>query len=61
VAALDCVAVDNATEPKFLSNQRAVTIRAMQALKERNNNLSEVELATNVVAAHNAHSGCREK
>jgi hypothetical protein len=36
VAALDCVAVDNATEPKFLSNQRAVTIRAMQALKERN-------------------------
>jgi len=38
VAALGCDAVDKATEPKFLSNLQIVTIRAMQALKERNQN-----------------------
>jgi hypothetical protein len=54
VAALGCDAVDKATEPKFLSNQYVVTIRATQALKERNGNLSDAELAAKVVAAQNA-------
>jgi hypothetical protein len=54
VAALGCDAVDKAEEPKFLSNQRVVTIRAMQALKERNSNLDDTELAAKVVTAQNA-------
>jgi hypothetical protein len=51
VAALGCNAVDKATEPKFLSNLQTVTIRAAQALKERNENLSEPDLTAKVIAA----------
>ena len=54
VAALGCDAVDKATEPKFISNQQTVTIRAMQALKERNKNLSDPDLTAKVIAAQNA-------
>jgi hypothetical protein len=53
VAALGCHAVDKATEPKFISNQQTVTIRAMQALKERNKNLSAPDLTAKVIAAQN--------
>jgi hypothetical protein len=54
VAALGCDAVDKATEPKFLSNLQTVTIRAAQALKERNQDLSDSDLSAKVVAAQNA-------
>jgi hypothetical protein len=54
VAALACDAVDKATEPKFISNQQNVTIRAMQVLKERNKNLSDPDLTAKVTAAQNA-------
>ena len=42
-----------ATELKFLSNLTTVTIRAAQALKERNPNLSEADLKNKVIAAQN--------
>jgi hypothetical protein len=45
--------VDKATEPKFLSNLMTVTIRATQALKERNSNLSDKDLANKITAAQN--------
>ncbi|WP_438278563.1 hypothetical protein [Nitrobacter sp.] len=54
VAALGCNAVDKATEPKFLSNLHAVTIRAIQALKERNQNLSDADLSAKMIAAQKA-------
>jgi hypothetical protein len=44
VAALGCNAVDKTTEPKFLTNFHTVTIRAAQAVKERNPNMSDAEL-----------------
>jgi hypothetical protein len=50
-AALGCDAVDKATEPKFLSNLQTVTIRATQALKERNQYLSETDLAAKIIAS----------
>jgi hypothetical protein len=54
LAALGCDAVAKDTEPKFLSNQQTVTIRAMMALKERNKNLSDADLTAKVIAAQNA-------
>jgi hypothetical protein len=54
VAALSCDAVDKATEPKFQSNLLTVTIRATQALKERNQNLSEADLSAKIIAAQNS-------
>ena len=53
VAASGCDAVDKATELKFLSNLRMVTMRATMALKERNPNLSDADLASRVIAAQN--------
>ncbi|GAB1715251.1 MAG: hypothetical protein NTAFB05_02930 [Nitrobacter sp.] len=53
VAALGCNAADKATESKFLSNLQAVTIRAIQALKERNQTLSDADLSAKIVAAQN--------
>jgi len=53
-AALGCDAVDKTTEPKFLSNSQTVTIRAMMALRERNPDLSDSDLAAKVTAAQNA-------
>ncbi len=54
VAALNCNAVDKATEPRFLSNMLTVTIRATQALKERNQNLSEADLSAKIIAAQDS-------
>jgi hypothetical protein len=53
VAAIGCNAVDKATEPKFLSNLMTVTVKATQALKERNSNLSDKDLANKITAAQN--------
>jgi hypothetical protein len=56
VAALGCNAIDKATELKFLSNQQTVLIRATQAFKERNANLSDAELTAKIIAAQNTTS-----
>jgi hypothetical protein len=54
IAAVECKSVDKTTEPKFLSNQLTVTVRASQALKERNPSVSDADLAAKIVAAQNA-------
>ena len=51
VAALECGAIDKTTEQKFLSNQMSVTIRATQALHERNPTLSDTVLKDRLIAA----------
>jgi hypothetical protein len=53
VAALDCGGIDQASEQKFLSNQMTVTLRAAQALKERNSSLSDADLTSKVLALQN--------
>jgi uncharacterized membrane-anchored protein len=53
VAALECRAIDKATEQKFLSNQMTVTIRATQALKERNSTLSDADINNKLLVGLN--------
>jgi len=48
VAALECDGINKATEEKFLSNQLTITIRATQALKERNPDLSDSDVTTKI-------------
>jgi len=56
-AAKDCDAIDPATETRFLSNLSAVSIRAAQALKERNPNLSPETLSAQVKSTPSIVSG----